>query len=366
VAEPVEELHLLVGVPAHVVRLGELADELAEARAELVCEVRRRGADERVDVVAGWLAHRPRGYSYGQEVRRASAVDLMLLGTVVLWALNITVTKYVLESGFKPLAYATTRYFAATSLFWAFTYARERSFAVSWRDSRLIAAAAALIFVNQLCFVYSIDLTTASTVALVLGITPIFIGILATLLGLERLSRTFWAAAAISFVGVGLVAAGAGGGFSTDILGDVLAVATAATWGAYSVAIAPLMRRYSPFRISALVLALGWVPLAVVGFHQATRQEFAFGWKTWLAFAYAVIGPLFMTNILWFTAIARVGPSRASLFANLQPFFAVVFALLLLSEHLNRWQVAGGFAIAAGIVLERARRPLAAAPVPAE
>jgi len=299
-------------------------------------------------------------------VRRASAVDLMLLGTVILWALNITVTKYVLNAGFKPLAYATTRYFAATSLFWAFTYARERSFAVSWRDSRLIATAAALIFLNQLCFVYSIELTTASTVALILGITPIFIGILATLFGLERLSRAFWVAAVISFVGVGLVAAGAGGGFSTDILGDFLAVATAATWGAYSVAIAPLMRRYSPFRISALVLALGWVPLAVVGFRQATQQEFAFGWKTWLAFAYAVIGPLFLTNVLWFTAIARVGPSRASLFANLQPFFAVVFALLLLSEHLNRWQVAGGFAIAAGIVLERARRPVAPAPVPAE
>ena len=76
-----------------------------------------------------------------------------------------------------------------------------------------------------------------------------------------------------------------------------------------------------------------------------------------------MIGPLVVTNILWFTAIARVGPSRASLFANLQPFFAVVFALLLLSEHLNGWQVAGGLAIAAGIVLERARRPARAEPV---
>ena len=73
----------------------------------------------------------------------------------------------------------------------------------------------------------------------------------------------------------------------------------------------------------------------------------------WVTFAYAVIGPLFLTNILWFTAIDRVGPSRASLFANLQPFFVVLFALLLLSEHLNRWEIAGGVAIAVGIALER-------------
>ena len=55
----------------------------------------------------------------------------------------------------------------------------------------------------------------------------------------------------------------------------------------------------------------------------------------WLAFAFAVVGPLFLTNILWFTAIDRVGPSRASLFANLEPFFAVLFAVLLLGERLT-------------------------------
>jgi drug/metabolite transporter (DMT)-like permease len=290
-------------------------------------------------------------------MRRVSVVDLMLLGTVLLWALNVTVSRYLMVHGFKPLAYATTRYFAATALFWAFTWRRERSFSVSLRDWRLIAVAAVLIFVNQLFFVFAIDLTTASTVSLLLGTTPVFVGMIASVVGFEQPSRTFWVGATISFAGVALVASGATGGFSGDILGDLVAVGAAMTWGAYSVVIAPLMRRYSPFRISALVLALGWVPLAVVSVPQLLDQELSFGWVMWLGFAYAVVGPLFLTNILWFTAISRVGPSRASLFGNLQPFFGVVIALLLLSEHLNRWEVAGGFAIAAGIVLERVRRP---------
>jgi drug/metabolite transporter (DMT)-like permease len=280
-------------------------------------------------------------------------VDLMLLGTVVLWALNITVTKYVFTHGWRPLSYATIRYFAATALFWCFTYQRERSFRIRTSDATLVALAALMIFLNQLSFVYSIDLTSASTVALLLGVTPIFVALFATAAGLERVTGTFWIAAAISFVGVGLVAAGASGGFSGDIWGDLIAVCTAATWAAYSVAIAPLMRRYSPFRISALVLALGWIPLAIVSIPQLLDQSFSFDWLVWLAFAYAVVGPLFLTNILWFTAIDRVGPSRAALFANLQPFFGVIFALLLLSEHLDRYEIAGGFAIAAAIVLER-------------
>jgi drug/metabolite transporter (DMT)-like permease len=279
----------------------------------------------------------------------------MLLGTILLWALNITITKYVLQHGFQPLAYATTRYFAATSLFWCFAYVRERSFRIRLSDTKLVGIAAGLIFVNQLCFIYSVDKTSASTVALILGTTPIFIGIVATVAGIEHLSSRFWAAAAISFVGVGFIASGTGG-FSGNVAGDGLALLTAATWGGYSVTIAPLIRRYSAFRVSALVLALGWLPLAIVSTPQLLDQSFHFTTRTWIGFAYAVAGPLFLTNILWFTAIDRVGPARASLFANMQPFFAVLFAIIILGDTLNRWEIVGAVAIAGGILLERSQR----------
>jgi len=271
---------------------------------------------------------------------------------VLLWALNITVTRYVLTHGWSPLAYATIRYFAATALFWTFTYRRERSFRIERRDLRLVLAAAGMIFLNQLCFVYGLKLAHASAVALLLGATPIFIGLITLALGLERLSNAFWVGAGVTLAGVALIAA-ASGGFSSGLEGNLLAIGTALTWACYTVAIAPLMRRYSPFRISALVLAIGWVPLAIAGIPQLESQHFDFGWKVWLGFGYAVVGPLFLTNILWFTAIDIVGPSRASLFNNLQPFFEVFFALVLLSETLHPLEIAGGLLIFAGIALER-------------
>jgi hypothetical protein len=40
-------------------------------------------------------------------------VDLMLVLTVLIWAFNITVTRYVLTHGFRPLAYGSIRYAAA-------------------------------------------------------------------------------------------------------------------------------------------------------------------------------------------------------------------------------------------------------------
>jgi drug/metabolite transporter (DMT)-like permease len=264
------------------------------------------------------------------------------------------------EHGWKPLAYGTIRYVAAISLFWAFTYWRERSFRIARRDVRLVLLAALMIFLNQLCFVYGVKLAHASTMALLLGTTPIFIGLLSLALRLERLQSAFWIGAAITFGGVALIAL-ANGSAGSSLKGTLVAIATALTWACYSVTIAPLLQRYSPFRISALVLAIGWVPLALTSIPQLGDQQFTFGWKVWLGFGYAVIGPLFLTNILWFTAISRVGASRASLFANMQPFFAVLFALLLLSESLHAMEIVGGALIFAGIAFERiARRPLPA------
>ena len=89
---------------------------------------------------------------------------------------------------------------------------------------RLVLLAALFIFCNQVCFIYAVDKTSAATVTLFLGSTPIFIGILASVIGLERMGRGFWIATIVSLIGVGFVASGSGG-FSGRLIGDGLAVA---------------------------------------------------------------------------------------------------------------------------------------------
>ena len=292
-------------------------------------------------------------------MRRLTSADLMLLVVVVLWGLNFTVTKYVITHGFQPLAYSSIRYTAGALLFAAFKYASERTLSVRGADVPLLLVAAAVgIWLNQAAYVYALKFTTASTTALVLGSTPIFAALIAFAVGVERVGTSFAAAAAVSFGGVALVAVGTGGSFAANAKGIVLAIATSATWAAYSVAIAPLMRRYSPYRISAFVLLAGCVPLVLSGIRQLADQELSLDPLVWAGLGFALLGPLVLTNILFFQAIDRVGPSRATLFSNLVPFVAVVFALLLLSEPLSALQVVGGLAIVGGILL--ARRPVPA------
>jgi drug/metabolite transporter (DMT)-like permease len=289
-------------------------------------------------------------------MRRPELADLMLLATVTLWGLNFTVTKYVLSHGFQPLAYASLRFSMAAAILAGLAYGRERSFSMRRRDLVLLSGAALIgICLNQLTFVYAIKLTTATTVALLFGTLPVIAGLFAFALGIDRVGTRFWLAAVLALCGAALVALGSGGGLSKDGWGVLLALGATVTWAFYSVAAAPVLGRYSPLRVSALAFVAGTIPLVAIGSHQLATQDYGFSVSIWLLYAFAVVGPLVAANLLWFGAIARVGPSRAAVFANLQPFIAAIFALLLLSEPVTRLQVAGGLAIAAGIVLSRDR-----------
>lgn len=290
----------------------------------------------------------------------------MLVATVTLWALNFTVTKYVISHGFQPIAYGCLRFAGAGLIFGAITWARERSFAIGRRDLMLLGSAALIgIFINQLTFSYAIKLTTATTVALLFGTLPVMTGIFAFALGIERFGSRFWLAAVLAFGGAALVAIGSGGGLSGQLWGDLLGFLASATWAWYTVAVSPLLQRYSTLRISSLAFLIGTVPLSIVGSQQLLSQDYGFGAVIWLALVFAILGPLVLANLLWFGAISRVGPSRASVFANLQPFLAAFFSLLILSESMTRVQIAGGLAIAAGILLSRSARRTIADPVTA-
>jgi drug/metabolite transporter (DMT)-like permease len=96
--------------------------------------------------------------------------------------------------------------------------------------------------------------------------------------------------------------------------------------------------------------------LAIAGSGQTASQELTLGWGVWSLFAFAVLGPLVVTTVLWYRTLDRIGAARATLAANLHPFVAAVFALVLLSETMTLVQVAGGVLIAVGIMLARARR----------
>jgi len=282
----------------------------------------------------------------------------MLLACVLAWSLNFTVTEYALEHGFSPLSYAAPRFTIATIVFLAIGARRQtRLFAIPRRDLGRIALWGMLaVSTNQIGFAWSFDFASTTAIALLFGTLPIFAGIFSQLLGIERLGSWRWVAAAVSFGGVALVALGASGEVSTGPGGILLALYAPATFALYSIALAPYVREHGTYRVNA-VLSLACLPVLLA----AAAPELArtdWGAVEPLSFAcllYSAVVAYAFTNLVWFLAVSRVGAARAAVYANLQPFFGAIFAVLLLSEPMAPLQWVGGVAIAGGIVISRLR-----------
>jgi drug/metabolite transporter (DMT)-like permease len=122
------------------------------------------------------------------------------------------------------------------------------------------------------------------------------------------------------------------------------------------VAVTPLLARYSPYRIGAVVGLAAIVPLTLTAIPQFASEDWSeVTTLAWAALAYSMILSYVVTNVLWFKAIRQVGANRASVYANLQPFLGAIFAVLVLSETMTWAQIAGGVVIGAGILVARAR-----------
>lgn len=279
----------------------------------------------------------------------------MLVAANVIWSLNYATTKYAFER-WSPIAFSGLRFATAGIALALIIKLREGGIGVERRDVRLVVMCGFVgIFLNQLTFTYAVDYTAAANVALILASAPAFAAVFAVMLGHERVRPAHWMALGVSLIGVGLVVAGGSNLEGFSLRGDLLAVGAALTWAAYTVMLRPLFGRYSAGRISALVILVGAVIMAPVTVVQVANQDFGSLTRLdWGAWVYSTIGPLLVTNWLYFRALHRVGAARATLYMYLQPFLGAVFAAWLLGENLVAIQLIGGAVIVGGVALGRA------------
>ena len=262
----------------------------------------------------------------------------------------------------SPLTYSVWRNWIGVVFLLAILKWTEGSVRIERRDLPLVVFSALIgIVINQLGFMYATTYTTATTISLVLASIPAFAAVSASVLGHERIGARHWTGIAVAAFGTVLVLEGGPGRLDlTSLRGDLLALLAAATWGIYSTIVRPLFARYSPNRISTLVLCAAVPMLTIVGFPQVVHQDYgAITLGGWGALMFSVFFGLVFTNILWFGAIHRGGAARATAVMPIQPFLGALFAFVLLGESVTVLQVAGGLVIVLGIWLTR-RRPVVA------
>lgn len=281
--------------------------------------------------------------------------ELILLLCVVIWSGNFTVTKIALQE-FSPLAFFLVRFALGASVTVAFAVALHGRPRFRRQDLPLLVLGALLgVTINQFAFVNALNETTATSTALLVGTTPIWAAGFASLVRQERVGPRRWLLLLVGLAGVALIVVGgrtvAGGG---SLLGDGLALTVAVSWGAYTVIVRPLMARYSAVQVSSFMMVVGLTAMLPIAIPAGIEQDWsAVSLGGWLGLLYASLLSVTLTNILLFKAIHQVGATRAAVFEYLEPFLAVVIAVLVLAEQPLLFQIIGGLIVLAAVAADR-------------
>ena len=102
----------------------------------------------------------------------------------------------------------------------------------------------------------------------------------------------------------------------------------------------------------------GIIPLLIVGAPSlATTNYAAVPAAGWAAVAYSGLLALVVAYLFWYRGVRVLGPTRASMYSNLQPLVAMLAAWPLLGETPRALQLMGAACIVGGLLLTRTSAP---------
>jgi len=293
-----------------------------------------------------------------EESNKLGKSDLMMVLTIIIWALNFSVLKLSLPYFSSPHVYNFLRLLVSTFILFIALRLREGSVRVCGPDLLRLAAVGIMgNFLYQALFIRGLELTSASNASFILATTPILVALMSMFLKHDRLHWPSWLGIVISFGGLYLIITRQSGALNLgglSIKGDLMVLVGNIFWTLYTVFSKPLLDRMSPLRLTAWTMAAGtvaYLPLASPSLLRMNWLKPTFG--AWAGLAYSALFAIVLGFVFWYTSVQRVGNSRTAVYGNITPVLTAVSAHFILGEGLSPFQALGAAIILAGVYLTR-------------
>jgi drug/metabolite transporter (DMT)-like permease len=208
----------------------------------------------------------------------------------------------------------------------------------------------------QICFIEGLARSRAGTVALMLAASPAFVAIVGRVFRIERVGPKGWVGITLQLVGISLVVFGsvAHSTAGDTLLGSSLLIAGSLCWAFFATLIKPYTERLSGINVGGYSQAGGALLVLAVGMPSILATSWAdVSAPVWAAIVYSGIGALVVGNLIWYYGVSKIGPTRVSMFSNLQPLVALAVAWIVLGEVPTIWQGLGAGSIMTGLVITR-------------
>ena len=198
--------------------------------------------------------------------------------------------------------------------------------------------------------------TTATSATLYLSTAPIFILLLSRPLLGERIAARQWTGVAVSFCGVALIGTQGQLSLVSFNVGDALALASMALWGAYTVFLRMRRDDLDTPEFLTVLCAMGLVTLLPwVAWEVMQGKQTSLSVNGTVAVLYSAVGSLLLAGAGWTYVVKRLGAARAGVTMHLMPAITVLLAMLFLGEQPGWYHGLGIGLILAGVALSASR-----------
>ena len=285
-------------------------------------------------------------------------VHLILAFVAFLWGLNPPAMKIGLLY-VDPMPYNAIRMLVALVVGWVVLRRMTIWQPLRREDWKVLLVSSLGFFFFQLFFTAGVQMTTAGNASLILGCLPVSVAIINHFHRLERISRLTMIGILVSLTGVVIMVMGTGKEINLTgghIIGALMLLAAQMSYGYYTVFSQRLLHTYSAYQITAYILLNSTGLFMLISLPSVVATDWqSVPWPGWVSIFYSGLFPLCLGNCLWIWGTGILGSTKASLYNNLPPVFAVAIGYLFLGESFGWLQFTGAVIIFAGLYITKGK-----------
>lgn len=272
---------------------------------------------------------------------------------VLIWSANTVVSKLA-AGAIAPAEISFYRWLLAALLFTPLTLGPllRNWAAVRPQLGRTFVLGLLGMVIYQSLAYYAAYLTTATHMGIIGSLTPMMVLALSISLLGQRLTLGAVLGSLLSILGVVVVVSN--GDLAAPLQGG-------ANWGdglmllamlAYAIYVILLKRWHMPRvpKMQLLYLQILASVVLLLPLYLSTPRV-GLSMHNLPLVGFAGIGASMVAPLLWMYAVARIGPSRASMFFNLTPLLTALIAAAVLGESLVIYHAVGGLLTVAGVLM---------------
>jgi len=280
-----------------------------------------------------------------------------LILTAMFWGGTFVAGRSVTQH-MGPFSIAFLRFAVASVLLLVLTWRMDGKLprVRGWQTmARVVLLGLTGILVYNVMFFKGLKIIEASRASLIIATCPAFITMSSAIFLKEKIGLTRAIGIVVSIIGAMVVISRGnvneifGGGISR---GELYIFCCVLMWVAYSLIGKTVMKELSPLAAVTYSSVVGAIGLAIPALREWLKAETRMlSALDWLSIFYLAVCGTVIGFVWYYEGVRKLGPTKAGLFINFVPIFAVVFAFLLLHEPLTASLLVGTILVVSGVYL---------------